>query len=452
MQIMLPRSYWVRLLGVALLVRCLDVFVAFGSMPFISDASAYHRAAVALMANFPGSEAYYWPPGQPYFMAGLYTLFGVSPLPIQLATIVLNVLSVVAVLLLAQQLLKDQRSVKRTGWIAALYPPSIIMSGQPFSQSLAGLALLLAIYYIWRGWQEKRIGFFIIAGVALGIGILTRSSMLSFAPVLLVFWIIALRRARIAKEGFTPILVGPLLGAAAVTAIILPFFLFSVNHGAGWNLSTNNESNFFVGNCPYTHFYKTNQLAVRDLRYIDSAPGAYVMYYRDLPNSREAMMKAAVEYMADHPFITLNRTFSRIRAFWGFDYALSREVQKFYGFSNTGLALLVVFEGGGYILMMALSLCGLFLASKTIAPSATRFVLWGVIAYQLPYMFSYAMGYYHYPAAWLLMPFAGAGLAHITPWRRETWREIRSHRWLLVALVILILVQAEYAFWALMMM
>lgn len=447
----LPRSYWTRLLSVALLIRIVDAFVVLGSMPFISDARSYSLVAMELLRDFPGSREFFWPPGQPLFLTGLYALFGTSVTAPRIGTIVLNVLCVVITVLLARRVLNDERSVRLTGWVAALYPPSILMSGQPYSQPLASVALLLAVYWIWRAWKENRIGLFLLGGIALGIGTLTRSSMLSMLPVLGVIWLILLSRAWRRNEPRRAIVAGPVMGLLVVIAIILPFMHFNAQRGAGWSLSTNNEANFFDGNCPYTHFYKTSHLSVRDLKLVDSATRAYIHYFVNLPNARQAMMDEALRYMAEHPFTTANRTLSRIRTFWGFDYVTSREIQNFYGFGNLPLAALLLYESGGYVITGILVIIGLFLARDRIIPPGIRFLLWMVIAYQIPYMISYSAGNYHFPTMWLLMPFAGAGLARITPWRREIWETIRRNRKLWIALGIFVLIQIEYAYWTIMM-
>lgn len=451
MQPTLSRLYWIRLLSVALLVRIVDAFIVFGSMPFISDARSYSKTAQALLRDFPGAEAFYWPPGQPMFLAGLYTLFGTSPAVPRLATIILNVLCVVLTVLLSRQVLKDDRSVRFAGWIAALYPPSILMSGQPYSQPLASVAILLTVYLAWRGWKEGRVLLFALSGVALGVGILTRSSMLSLVPVLGVIWLIMLRRARHTDEATGARVAGPLLGGLLTVAAIIPVFLFNHSHNAGWNISTNNEANFFVGNCPYTHFYKTSHLSVRDLNLVDSAARAYIMSIQNRPDGREAMMKASLEYIIENPGITIIRTLSRIRTFWGFDYVLSREIQEYYNLGIGSLTALLAFESGGYVLVGMLIITGLFLARDRVVPMATKYLLWVVIAYQIPYMISYAAGNYHFPVVWLLIPFGGAGLARIVPLGAEAWEAIKGNRRLWIALIVFILVQVEYAYWVVAM-
>lgn len=84
------------------------------------------------------SREFFWPPGQHLFLTGLYALFGTSVIAPRIGTIVLNVLRVVVTVLLARRVLNDERSVRLAGWVAALYPPSIRMSGQP---SLSGDAI-----------------------------------------------------------------------------------------------------------------------------------------------------------------------------------------------------------------------------------------------------------------------------------------------------------------------
>ena len=70
-----PRD-WLPVLFCALIVRVLVAFWLLGEMPLQSDALQYSNVAKDVLENFPGSEAYFWPPGLLYYLAGAYWLLG----------------------------------------------------------------------------------------------------------------------------------------------------------------------------------------------------------------------------------------------------------------------------------------------------------------------------------------------------------------------------------------
>jgi 4-amino-4-deoxy-L-arabinose transferase-like glycosyltransferase len=231
----------------------------------------------------------------------------------------------------------------------------------------------------------------------------------------------------------------------------MPVIVHNVRCGAGWTVSTNNERNFFVGNNPYTHHYKTSHLAQRDFSLFDSATRAYLVRFNHAPNPREAMMREAMGYITSHPFITAWRTLSRIRAFWGFDYIMSRGIQNEYGFGSAALGGMLLLEAGGYLLVIILSIVGFFQRRDRMLPRATGFLLLMTLAYQIPYMISFSAGTYHYPVVWLLMPLAGVGLAWLIPMSAERWRDLRSKYWFWISMGIVVLLEVEYAYYAIVM-
>lgn len=78
----------------------LIAFVLFADMPLRSDAAGYSKQAIAIAADFPGTEAYYWPPAMPYILAVAYHLFGDNLAVARIVNILLCVLMVYAAILL----------------------------------------------------------------------------------------------------------------------------------------------------------------------------------------------------------------------------------------------------------------------------------------------------------------------------------------------------------------
>ena len=168
-----------------------------------------------------------------------------------------------------------------------------------------------------------------------------------------------------------------------------------------------------------------------------------------------------MHYIASHPGRTAWRTLNRIRGFWGFDYLSSRIVQNWAGLRKVGLLALLALEGGGYVLCCVLVLLGGLLWTGSTAPrvddpvSASRrytaaWLLLLVLAYQVPYMLAFSGGTYHFPVIPLLLPFAGLALVLLRERRDEVLRTLRRPAFLL-GLAVFLIIQLEYAYYAIAM-
>lgn len=415
------------------------------AMPMISDAGDYLLQAREIEARWPAlwpEKAWYWPPGTSWVLAFFGAPFGVDTGSARLTTIAASALTMVGVRSLAACLTSDRNVVNLAGVIALLYPPAVLMSGQSYAQVFAHLWLVLLAMVLLRGWQARSAWVFFLAGLVFGLGCLTRPSMLSLWAALGGLFVLSLARGWAREARWTAR--GLALAAAALAGgfllVVAPVLHGNAVRGGGYTISTNNERNFFLGNNRYTPLYKTSHLAQRPLESLEPEVRDYLKAIYALPDRRQAMLREALDYMASHPGETAWRTLSRVRAFWGFDYVMSREIAKANALGKAlALALLAV-EAGGYVALMIAALVGAFHGSTWLAPRA-GVLLALVAAYQLPYAFAFAGGTYHFPVIGLLVPFAAAGGRFLAA--PNALRAISPWAWL--AIVIFGLVQLEYA-------
>jgi 4-amino-4-deoxy-L-arabinose transferase-like glycosyltransferase len=448
----LSATFWFTLLVAAATLRILFVFVLLGDMGLQSDAPNYSKGAQDVLANFPGSRRYYYPPGMLFYLAAAYGVFGHDLAVSRLATIALDLATTVMVVVVARQAF-DIRVAMTAGWIAAVYPPAVLMSGQTLPYQLAGLALLCLVWSIQFFARRPNAISGVVAGAALAIGVLTRPSMLSVllgVTVAAAWW--TWRALRVGdREG-----VRSMAGACAylyicVLLATLPVMAHNASHGEGWSISTNNERNLFLGNNPYTHFYKTHHLASRggqraSPQRLDPEVVGYLTRYVHAENARAAMRNAAVTYMIDHPWTTIWRTLSRMRAFWGFDYVMSRQIQEHFGGNKIVLLIFLIPEAGGYLVVMLAVISGLIIASRSGLMGACLPLLIVTLLYQLPYCLAYSAGIYHFPVMGLLFPIAALNV-------RRSLQEIPplvggERRWFWLGATGLLLLQLEYAYHA----
>jgi 4-amino-4-deoxy-L-arabinose transferase-like glycosyltransferase len=427
---------------VAVLLRAVIAFGLLGGMPMVSDAQDYFDFAAAL-ADGRTSGAFYWPPGESMLLAAVFRMAGgPSVLFARLTTVAMSVGAVVLTVLLTREAV-GRREARIAGWLAALYGPSLLLSGQTYAQHLAALCLASVAYFGLRALREGRPVWFGATGLALGLGCLTRPSMASVVLAVLLAGLAASRRLAAFRQQ-RPLL-GAALAASLALAIALPVLSHNASAGAGWTISTNNERNLFLGNNPYTPDYKTSHLGQRSTADLDPQARAYLESFYARPDARRAMAQEAIRYMQTHPLRTARRTINRAFSFWGFDYIGSREIQHWRGWGSIAAAPLLAFEAGSYLFVVALALVGICLFRRRCEGRCVGWLALVVAAYAAPYLVAFSGGAYHFPVVPLLVPFAAIPLA---AGAREVRDRAASGRAGVVALGLFALVQVQYAYYA----
>ena len=129
-------------------------------------------------------------PGQPLYMALVYSIFGMHFFALRLVDTTLSALSAVMVYLIVRDL-AGRKAALLAMVLAVFYRPAVYFSTRLFSENLFCFLMLLMIYvmsnYRDRGWA------YAIGGVISGYLILTRPMWMGTVPFLLV-WIIVIAR------------------------------------------------------------------------------------------------------------------------------------------------------------------------------------------------------------------------------------------------------------------
>ncbi len=433
---------WGALLGGAALLRGIVAFGLLGKMPMVSDAHDYVAVALRLAAGDVGG-AFYWPPGESLVLTAGFAVLGPSVVVARALTVAISTVTAVFVVLIGREVAGD-RTGRIAGWMWAAYAPSVLLCGQSYAQHLAALCLAAVAYCGMRAARERRLVHFAATGLALGLGVLTRPSMASVAPVVAAVWAFAAHRDPLARRAIGT-------GAAAAVCVglawVLPVCAHDARSGAGWTVSTNNERNLFLGNNPYTPDYKTSHLGQRSLDELEPETRTYLesFYLRD--DKRAAMQHAALAYMRQHPARTSLRTLNRATSFWGFDYLASREIQSWRGASTAATLALLGLEGASYLAMAALALLAVFAMRSASRRSWRLWLVALALAYELPYTIAFSGGTYHFPVMPLCIPLAAVAARRPA----EAWRCLRRSRPAWVALAVFALVEAQYAYYAVKM-
>ncbi|MBN1956496.1 MAG: glycosyltransferase family 39 protein [Anaerolineae bacterium] len=207
-------QFWARrrrlvlLVAAALLIRVLYTAIAPQIDPFLrtdplhGDAGSYDQIARSLLAGngfslHEGPTAF-WPPLYPYFLAGLYALFGYHLWIARLVQALLGAIAVGAVYETAR-LLFGRRVALLAGIGMLLYPHVIYFGAWLIAEALYMALFTVAVWLAIRLQQRPGWLGFGSLGLLMGLGLLAKPATLMFIPFLALwawFSLPALSRCR----------------------------------------------------------------------------------------------------------------------------------------------------------------------------------------------------------------------------------------------------------------
>lgn len=220
------RNWWLCLLALLVLafaVRCYAV--AFHAAEPVADAADYQRLAAGLAnglgyADASGLPTAWRPPGYPFFLAAIYTIFGVS---VTAAAYVQAALGALSVLLLAVfcSLVAGRREGLVAGALAAVYPgffwlPRLLLS-ENLSLPLTLASLCAALMLV----RTRDLKWAAALGLLSGAGALVRGANLAVA-FLLIAWVLFCEWKRTRAE-WRKAAAALLLFGAGLLVVLLPW-------------------------------------------------------------------------------------------------------------------------------------------------------------------------------------------------------------------------------------
>lgn len=180
------------------------------------------------------------PPLYPFFLAGVYMLFGRGPIPVALVQTALDGLTIVLIYRIARRVGGETVGLLSAAFYGA-YPYLIF---QNLTANDTGLFILLLAASVWLGYRvhdtrQRRWAFAL--GAILGLGALTKPLILLLWPLLIVWWLRRLGR----RDSFRLALAGTLTTVAIVTPWVIRNSLLNREPVL---ISTNGGSNLHQGN------------------------------------------------------------------------------------------------------------------------------------------------------------------------------------------------------------
>jgi tetratricopeptide (TPR) repeat protein len=244
---------------VALAVRLIHLWQIKPSPFFevlLGDANGYDEWARRLAAgDWLGTEVFYQAPLYPYFVGGVYAVFGRDLLILRVIQALIGSASCVLLGMTGIRLFSKPVGAI-AGFALALYAPAIFFDGLIQKSVLDMFFVCLGLWLVSRILTGNRgPGNWVALGVAMGGLALTRENAAVFIAVLLVFAVLkgsdGLPKG---SEGFGRVLKGSRCAAwflAGLTIVLLPVVARNYAVGGGLYVTTSQfGSNLFIGNNP----------------------------------------------------------------------------------------------------------------------------------------------------------------------------------------------------------
>ena len=196
------KSLWWVPVGIfccALLVR-LIFLVENLNTPFYNyrgiDADQYHQMAVGFLeGTWPDREAFFWPPLYPLFLGLLYKAIGQNVTILKILQAALGSVSCVLVYFIARAIFSGLFVAIAAAIICCLCGTMIYFDSQLLSSNLDVLLELLIIFSLLFASRRRRIIWWVLGGLAIGLSAINRGAIIVFIPVIL-FWMYMVSRRR----------------------------------------------------------------------------------------------------------------------------------------------------------------------------------------------------------------------------------------------------------------
>lgn len=399
------------------------------------------------------------PPGYPYFLAGVYTLFGTSYLAPRLVQMTLGLVNVVLLFLLARRLFGRAAALLAAAFMAG-YWVFIYFEGVLTYPAVA-ILLLLCLMHSLGGWAArpnwKRA---LLAGLLLGVFGLFRPNGLLFLPVagLWMAWVAVRNRTpRAAAASCTALLVGVMAALAPPMVrnyLVADDFVFISSYGG---------INLYVGNNPEASGVEPRIPGLQELtgsahwncfdypRIVDGLAQKLGRENLSFSEANRYFYGKALEFLREHPGGFLRQTARKIALFWGPEEVTNDTVPALDKAHSKVLAPLPGFPwvAGLFLVGAMLALAGWWRKDKNVPAGTHRAPrdLCVVLALFVPVYFLSVLPYfvaarYRVPLIPFLLLFGAYGVVRIVEMlaRGPRWRGLA---WLAVAAATVALAHIE---------
>lgn len=236
----MPRRLWAAVVAAAFVVHGALWWLYYRPVPkaLWGDEATYWVSATALLA---GDPAWWpdplWPPLYPRFLAGIFAVGGSRVLGVQLVQTALLVGVAILLFDLARRLSGSHVASAVAGALALAYPPLVAFAHYLWPEVLHLFLFMTALWLLVA--RADRAVWCGVAGVAVGLALLTKSLLGPFLPVLVV--------AAFARRPVAGSLLRAAVFVAAVVATVAPTALEQRQRTGRLMIADSSAFNLWVG-------------------------------------------------------------------------------------------------------------------------------------------------------------------------------------------------------------
>ena len=290
--------------GISLIIRLLYIIL----MPTVvfGDATIYDGLAIGLIEGkgYGGGVGSLIPPGQPFFLATIYSVFGYNTQIACIFQAFISSLTCIIIYYIGKSVLNKKIGII-SGFIAAIYPTFIIYSGQLLTETLFIFLLPLSILYLLKVHEEPSAKNLIITGVSFGLATLVRPIILGFIPLILIWMLLSSKDRKKNLMRFVAIFV-------IMMVVVSPWTIRNYNvHHDFVLVSLNGGCCFWMGNNP--------DATGRVLEQGNDAMLWTIWNMTDDEVARDKLFyKKGLEFIKENPSKFLVLSIKKFAYFWGF--------------------------------------------------------------------------------------------------------------------------------------
>ena len=411
----------------ALVIRLLHLYMTVKRNPLadrlVLDGATYDEWARAVaFGGGPIPSRLMQAPLYPWFLAGLYRIFGPNLTAVRTVQALMGAASCLLVYLVTRKLFRSRPAALLAGLAAALYLPLVFYEGVLVPATLIVFLNLLFVTIILFGGDRPGYGRLAAAGLLLGLSIAAKPVAALLAPFALLHLLLQRRGGSLGRRAGAVLKPSLVLIAFAVLAILPVTIRNARLTGEFIPVTTGLGINYYHGSNPEANgFYMTPSY---EGRFIGATPEEQIRSITEIASEETGRELSPTEvsrfwfrkglaYNREHPRRFLELLAAKAFFFWNKHERANVENFSFHRELPGVLGLPLLTFGA----VAPLALLGIFLTRNR----AKR--LWllygGIITYFTAAVLFYVLARYRLPVVPFLLPFLGAGLVELFGLVRE---------------------------------